>query len=84
MGYADEFLQQPGLGAWLGAKCVVGRCFTYWVNLAQLIFLGSDLELGEGHSYSLSMHKIIDLMPQCVGHQVLGVLGSQPQGSLSK
>lgn len=80
-GYADEFLQLPGLGAWLGAKCIVDRCFTCWVDLAQLIFLGSDLELVEGHSYSLGEYKNIDLMSLCVG-QVLGIFGSLFQGSL--
>lgn len=57
------------------------RCFTCWVDLAQLIFVGSDLELGEGHGHPLSMHKNIDLMSLCVGRG-LGLLGSQPQGSL--
>lgn len=80
-GYADEFLQLPGLGAWLGAKCIVDRCFTCWVDLAQLIFPGSDLELVEGHSYSLGEYKNIDLMSFCVG-QVLGIFDSLFQGSL--
>lgn len=80
-GYADEFLQLPGLGAWLGAKGIVDRCFTCWVDLAQLIFLGSDLELVEGHSYLLGEYKNIDLMSLCVG-QVLGIFGSLFQGSL--
>ena len=60
-GCADEFLQLPGLGAWLGAKWVVDRCFTCWVDLAQLIFPGSDLERGEGHIHSLGLHRNTDL-----------------------
>lgn len=40
----------------------VDRCCPYWVDLAQLLFLDSDLELGEGHSPSLGMHKYSDVM----------------------
>lgn len=66
-GYVDEFLQLPGLEAWLGAKKIVDRCFTCWVYLAKLIFPGSDLELGEGHMHSLSLHRNIDLMSVICG-----------------
>ena len=66
-GYADEFLQLPGLRAWLGAKRTVDRCFTCWVDLTKLIFPGSDLELGEGHIHSLSLHRNIDLMSAICG-----------------
>lgn len=67
--YADEFLQLPGLGegwepGWEPSALWTDACR---VDLAQLIFLGSDLELGEGHGHPLSVHKNIDLMSLCVG-----------------